>query len=271
MNWPNFRSLARFLSAFPIRPNSKEKLTALLRRLHEDDNLFDSESLSMLEGVLRISDLRARDVMIPKSEITAVYADDDFEKIVGTVAKAGHSRYPVLDSDDRVRGILLAKDLLRHISEGRPFNLRDLLRPASFEPDSKPLDVLLREFRARRNHMVIVADEYGIVAGLVTIEDVLERIVGEIGDEHDRPSDDGIVELENGNARVRATTPLAEFNQHFGAKISDDKYGTVGGFLLARSGGVPKRGAQLDAYGFSFRVLDADSRRVLAVEVVRKK
>jgi magnesium and cobalt transporter len=256
-------SLLERLGAFLMRePEDREQLIALLHSSYER-NLLDADALAMIEGVLQVSDMQVRDIMIPRAQMDVIDINDPPEAFLPKVIETAHSRFPVVDGDkDKVIGILLAKDLL-HYYAGEEFNVREMLRPAVFIPESKRLNVLLKEFRAARNHIAIVVDEYGGVAGLVTIEDVLEQIVGDIEDEYDfDETEDNIVSQPDGRFRVKATTEIADFNEAFHAAFSDEDFDTVGGLVMSRFGRVPKRGEQIEIDGFVFRVLRADSRRV---------
>ncbi len=250
-------------------PEDREQLIGLLHSAYEH-NLLDSDALSMIEGVLQVSEMQVRDVMIPRSQMDVIDIAQTPEQFIPFVIETAHSRFPVVDdSKDNVIGILLAKDLLRFYA-GEEFNVRDMLRPAVFVPESKRLNVLLREFRNNRNHIAIVVDEYGGVAGLVTIEDVLEQIVGEIEDEYDFDEDEDNILLDRtGRWRVKATTAIGDLNAALGTQFSDDDYDTVGGLVMAHFGHVPKRGEQATFGGLHFLVLRADSRRLLALLVER--
>jgi magnesium and cobalt transporter len=243
-------------------PEDREQLLQLLRKAH-DRNLMDADALSIIEGALAVSEMQVRDIMVPRAQMDVVSIHDPLEKIVDFALDTAHSRFPAIgESKDDVIGILLAKDLLRPFA-GREFDLRDSLRPAVFIPESKRLNVLLREFRASRNHMAIVVDEYGGVAGLVTIEDVLEQIVGDIEDEYDFDETVGNIVLDNaGRYRVKATTEIADFNAAFDTHFSDEEFDTVGGLVIKQLGRLPKRNETIVIDGLRFQVLRADSRRV---------
>ena len=256
-------TLLERLSTLLVRePEDREQLLLLLRGAFER-NLIDGDALSIIEGALAVSDIQVRDVMVPRAQMDAVSLQDPIETITEFVVEATHSRYPVTgENRDDVVGILLAKDLLRHFA-GKEFDLRDSLRPAVFIPESKRLNVLLREFRASRNHMAIVVDEYGGVAGLITIEDVLEQIVGDIEDEYDfDEAADNIVLDNTGRYRVKATTEIGDFNTAFGTDFSDEEYDTVGGLVIQQLGRLPKRNEVVQFEGLRIQVLRADSRRV---------
>jgi magnesium and cobalt transporter len=265
-------TLLERLSAFIMRePEDREQLIELLHSSHER-NLLDADALSMIEGVLQVSELHARDIMVPRSQMDVIDINESPDRFVPFVIQTAHSRFPVTSGNkDDIIGVLLAKDLLRYYAGEEEFNVRDMLRPVVFIPESKPLNVLLKEFRKNRNHIAIVVDEYGGVAGLVTIEDVLEQIVGDIEDEYDFDEvEDNIIQDKSGLYRVKAMTEIEDFNDKFGTDFSDDEFDTVGGLVLKRFGRVPKRGEQVNMEGFMFTVLRADSRRVHLLEVTPK-
>jgi magnesium and cobalt transporter len=256
-------SLLERIGAILMRePEDRNQLLELLQSSYER-NLMDADALAMIEGVLQVSELHARDIMVPRSQMDVVDIHDSPEKFLPQVIESGHSRFPVIgESRDDVVGILLAKDLLRYFA-GQEYNVREMLRPAVFIPESKRLNVLLKDFRRNRNHMAIVVDEYGGVAGLVTIEDVLEQIVGDIEDEYDFDETEANILLDrNGLYRVKAQTSIEDFNGTFGTAFSDEEYDTIGGLLLSRFGRLPKRGEEIVLDRLRFRVLRADSRRL---------
>ncbi|MBU1691383.1 MAG: CBS domain-containing protein [Gammaproteobacteria bacterium] len=248
-------------------PEDREQLVALLHSAFER-NLLDADALAMIEGVLQVSEMQVRDVMIPRAQMDVVDIADSPEKFIPYVIETAHSRFPVIDKDkDDVIGILLAKDLLRYYA-GQEFNVRDMLRPAVYIPESKRLNVLLKEFRSNRNHIAIVVDEYGGVAGMVTIEDVLEQIVGEIEDEYDYDEqEDNIIRVPDGRFRVKAQAEIADFNEVMGTEFSDEDYDTVGGLVVSKFGHMPKRGEHVAIDGLKFSVLRADSRRLYTLLV----
>jgi magnesium and cobalt transporter len=265
-------SLLERISAFIMRePEDREQLIELLHSAHER-NLLDADALAMIEGVLQVSELQARDIMVPRSQMDVIDVGESPDKFIPFVIQTAHSRFPVTGGNkDDILGILLAKDLLRYYAGEEEFDVRDMLRPAVFIPESKPLNVLLKEFRKNRNHIAIVVDEYGGVAGLVTIEDVLEQIVGEIEDEYDfDEAEDNIVQDKTGQYRVKAVTEIDDFNEKFGTDFSDDEFDTIGGLVLKRFGRVPKRGEQVTMEGYTFKVVRADSRRLHLLEVAPK-
>jgi magnesium and cobalt transporter len=264
-------SLLERLSTLLMRePEDREQLVNLLHSAYERD-LLDAEALSMIEGVLQVSELQVRDIMVPRAQMDVIDVNQTPDKFIPEVIATAHSRFPVIGKDrDDVIGILLAKDLLRYYAGEEEFNVRDMLRPAVFVPESKRLNVLLREFRANRNHMAIVVDEYGGVAGMVTIEDVLEQIVGDIEDEYDfGDSEDNIVRESGGGYRVKAQTEIADLNRALGTAFSDEDFDTVGGLVIERFGRLPKRGESIAIEGWRFHVLRADSRRLHVLQVQR--
>lgn len=272
MDEPHKPTLLERLSAFLLRePEDREQLLTLLRSAH-DHNLLDADGLAMIEGVLQVAEMQARDIMVPRAQMDVIDVNEPPDRFIPLVIETAHSRFPVIgDGKDDVIGILLAKDLLRYYAGEEEFDVRDMLRPAVFIPESKPLNVLLKEFRKNRNHIAIVVDEYGGVAGLITIEDVLEQIVGDIEDEYDFDEAEGnIIPEKRGIYRVKALTEIDAFNEAFGTSFSDEEFDTVGGLVLKRFGRVPKRGEQLTVDQLSFRVLRADSRRIYLLQVTKK-
>jgi len=254
----------RLTQAFAHEPKNRKELLEVLREAHQN-KLLDSEALAIVEGAIQVADLQVRDIMVPRSQMMSIKANQTPKEFLPSIIEAAHSRYPVVgESLDDVVGILLAKDLLPLILSGEQpnFNIKDLLRPATFVPESKRLNVLLREFRANHNHMAVVIDEYGGVAGLVTIEDVLEQIVGDIEDEHDVEEDSYVKPLPSGDFLVKALTPIDSFNESFDTTFSDDEFDTVGGLVMSAFGHLPKRNEVTEIGEFRFRVLNADSRRI---------
>lgn len=263
-NW--FKRLSNLL----LEPKDQEQLIELLRSASER-HILDSEALSIVEGALSVSQMQARDIMIPRSQVVMVSRDAPAEETLRLVTETAHSRFPVIDDDrDDVIGILLAKDLLSAVvNAGKfEFDLRELLRPAVFIPESKRLNVLLREFRARRNHMAIVVDEYGGVAGIVTIENVLEQIVGEIEDEHDIDDDAPILQRDENTYTIKALTTVEDFNEFFEADWSDEDFDTIGGYVVNQFGHLPERGEQVTIGRYEFTVLRADNRRLHLLRMV---
>ena len=254
----------RISQALLAEPKDREQLLGLLRDAQRRA-LFDADALAMIEGVLQVSEMQARDIMIPRSQMEVLNRDSSLEQMLPAIVDTGHSRFPVIgESRDEVLGILLAKDLLRYFVAGNEeaFNIREVLRPVVFIPESKRLNVLLKEFRANRNHIAIVVDEYGGVAGMVTIEDVLEQIVGEIEDEHDLDEDYYIRKHSATHFTVKALTPIEDFNEYFEAGFSDEEFDTIGGLLVHEFGHLPRRGETVTIDRFLFKVLRADNRRV---------
>ena len=235
-----------------------------------DRGLIDADVLAMLEGVLQVSEIQVRDVMVPRSQMVVIQRDEPPERILPVVIESGHSRFPVVGEDrDEVAGILLAKDLLRYFAQGEAgqFDIRECLRPAVFIPESKRLNVLLKEFRVSHNHMAIVVDEYGGVSGLLTIEDVLEQIVGDIGDEYDVDEGEGIRKEGERVFTVPALTRIDEFNRTFGTRFSDEEYDTIGGLVLHELGRMPRRGEAIEIGGLELKVQRADRRRIEVLRV----
>ena len=268
------RWLKRLAQGFVVEPQNRKELLTILREAAER-GLVEPDALGMLEGVLEVGDLQVRDIMIPRAQMVFVRRDDPFEKILPVVVESGHSRFPVMDEDrDDIVGILLAKDLLRlYAAEQRErFDIRESMRPVVFVPESKRLNVLLKEFRRNRNHMALVVDEYGGVSGLVTIEDVIEQIVGDIDDEYDVEDDHNIRKEAERQFTVRGVTRIEEFNEYFGAHLSEEEgFDTVAGLLMKEFGRLPRRGDAAVIDGFEFRVTRADRRRIDALRVVPPK
>ncbi|NCF23538.1 MAG: CBS domain-containing protein [Gammaproteobacteria bacterium] len=265
--------IARLKRAIKGEPWSREEIQDIIQQPETD---IDAEEKSMLAGVLEVSETQVRDVMIPRSQMVVIDIEDDIDEMIRVIVDSGHSRFPVMGEDrDEVLGVLLAKDLLRYFGResGREVPIRKLLRPAAVIPESKRLNALLNEFRASHNHMAIVVDEYGGVSGLLTIEDVLEEIVGEIDDEHD-PEEAAFIRPEGDrNGRpcfaVRALTRIEDFNDFFECELSDEEYDTVGGLVMHELGRLPRRGESIDFGGFEFAVTKADKRRIGALRVQR--
>jgi hemolysin (HlyC) family protein len=254
-------------------PQDRADLVSILRAAGERA-VIDDDALTMLEGVLEVADLQVRDIMVPRGQMISVRRDDPPARILPTVVESGHSRFPVMDDDrDDIIGILLAKDLLRMYATGSKdrFDIREYMRPAVFVPESKRLNVLLKEFRRNRNHMAIVVDEYGGVAGLVTIEDVIEQIVGEIDDEFDVEDDLNIRREAERQFAVRGVTRIEEFNEYFSARLPEEDFDTVAGLLMKQLGRLPRRGETVTLEGFEFRVTRADRRRIDSLRVTSPK
>jgi len=266
-HWPHWLN---WLTHVLLRePHDREALIEVLRDA-EQRSLLDPQALSMLEGVLRVSEMCVREIMVPRSEMIVIEHDATPEALVNWVIEAGHSRFPVLGKDSNtIIGILLAKDVLRYAHVLMPHEKpwTTLLRPVAFVPESKRLDMLLQEFRRNRNHMAIVVDEYGVITGLITIEDVLEEIVGEIDDEHDTPEAPHIRPHMDGGYLVDAVTPLETFNDFFNSEFENTDIATIGGVVLQAFSHVPKRGELIEINGFVFRIANADHRRIRVIEV----
>lgn len=250
-------------------PQDQEDLMDILREA-KDNHLIDSDAFAMIEGVMEVSEMRVRDIMIPRVQMVVVPHDAELKSILPLVLEHGHSRFPVIEDDrSKVVGVLLAKDLLSHILSDLSIRIEEIMRPVSVVPESKRLNILLKEFRTNRNHMAIVVDEYGAAAGLVTIEDVLEQIVGEIEDEHDLEGDeeDYIFRRSDAEYTVKALTPIEDFDEYFSTDFATDEYDTVGGFIVTRLGHLPKKGEKVVEDRFRFEVLKADSRRIHLLKV----
>ena len=262
--------LGRLLDQLAGEPQDREELLEEMRDA-ERRGLLDPDSLQMLEGVISVAELKVRDIMVPRSQMTVLHRSDAVDNILPVVLESGHSRFPVIGEDrDAIVGILLAKDLLRISTDAvrGEFDIREVLRPAVFVPESKRLNVLLKEFRKNRHHMAIVVDEYGGIAGLVTIEDVIEQIVGDIADEYDIEDDQPIRREGECQYAVHALARIEDFNDYFGTAFSDDEFDTIGGFVAHAFGRVPRRGDSVAIEGFEFKVLRADRRRIELLRVV---
>ena len=249
---------------FKYTPSTKEALIEILRNA-ENKSLLDADALLMIEGALHVSETHVRDIMVPRVQMIIIDHKAKPEDILSSVVESGHSRFPVIgDTNDEIVGVLLAKDLLNYYADPKKvFDIKDMMRSTVFIPESKRVNVLLREFRMSRNHMAIVVDEYNGIAGLVTIEDVIEEIIGEIEDEHDHGDNEVNINIHDNNRyTVKALTPINEFNQFFDTKIQDDEYETVGGFVINAFGYLPKRGETTNFDKFAIKVLRADKRRV---------
>ncbi|HEX3398435.1 MAG TPA: transporter associated domain-containing protein [Steroidobacteraceae bacterium] len=257
------RWLKRITQSMSGEPRDLAELVENLREA-SDRGLFDGDALVMLEGVLAVADMQVRDIMVPRSQMVFVERDESPEKLVELVVESGHSRFPVIGEDrDQILGILLAKDLLRlQAAADEDFEIREYMRPVIFVPESKRLNVLLKDFRRSHNHIAMVVDEYGGVCGLVTIEDVIEQIVGEIDDEHDVEDDQTIRKERPREFTVRALTPIANFNEFFSTTFSDEEYDTIGGLLMQEFGRLPRRGETIRIGDLEFRILRADRRRI---------
>ena len=263
--------LEKLSQAFAVDPETKEDILEILRAAQRRD-IIDEDALSLIEGAMQVTDMQVREIMVPRAQMVIVNISEPPADFLAKIFESAHSRFPVIDDDpDDVIGILLAKDLLGLMLHGNlnKDKILDILRPATFVPESKRLNHLLKEFRSTRNHMAIVVDEYGGVAGLVTIEDVLEQIVGEIEDEHDI-DDEGLIKPRGAEEyAVKALTPIEEFNEFFQSDMDDTEFDTIGGLVLKRFGRLPKRGEAVDFGGFRFKVLNADNRQVRLLQVTR--
>lgn len=267
-NW-----LERLSHALLREPQDREQLIRLLRDA-EQRNILDPEALTMIEGVLQISEMQVRDIMIPRSKMVVVPVDAPFEQCLPTVLESAHSRFPVTgENTDEIIGILLAKDLLKFNFQSQPFhfNIREILRDPTFVPEGKHLNTLLQEFRLNHNHMAIVVDEYGGVSGLVTIEDVLEQIVGDIEDEYDIDEETFIKQTSDTQYIVKALTPIEEINKYFDSHLDDSEFDTIGGLVMHNFGRLPKRSEITTIDGFRFKVLHADNRRIRLLRMTSRK
>lgn len=254
------------------KPTDKTELLSVIQQA-EKQNILTTESLTMIEGALQVADMHVRDVMVPRAQMVVLALDDPPDKLIQTIVASGHSRFPVVgESRDDVQGIFLAKDLLDYYARNdqTEFNMRDGMRPAIFIPESKRLNTLLKEFRTSRNHIAIVVDEYSGVAGLVTIEDVIEQIVGDIDDEHDIEEQDYIRQRKDGSYIVRALIPIEEFNEYFQSSFRDDEFDTMGGLLMQAFGHLPKKGEQITLDNFHIEVLRASGRRIHLFKVMQE-
>lgn len=261
--------LEKLISGFSSEPKSRAEIIEIVKEAAANQ-ILDDEAVGIIEGAIEVQDRQVRDVMIPRSQMVVIKATDTPQEFLPMVIESAHSRFPVIgESADDVKGILLAKDLLPLILSGTDgFSLDQILRPASIIPESKRLNVLLREFRENRYHMALVIDEYGSIAGLVTIEDVLEKIVGDIEDETDEEDDEGFIrKVSDTEFVIKALLPIEEFNQEFDADFNDDEFDTIGGILIKAFGHLPQRNEHTEVNGFSFRVLYADSRQIHLVRL----
>ena len=268
---PSRSFLQRIFDIFHSEPQDRQQLVEVLR-VAKDDKLIKTDSLAMMEGVLQVAEMQVRDIMIPRSQMNVIHEDASLQEILPIVSETRHSRYPVVgENRDDIEGIMLAKELLSYAvdEEGREkFDIKDVLRPAYIIPESKRLDILLTEFRSKRNHMAIVVDEYGCVSGLVTIEDVLEQIVGDIEDEFDIDEEESNIKLHsNGEYIIKAQTDIEDFNERLGSDFPDQEFDTIGGLLVNKFGHMPERDETIKMGDFKFTVLNADQRRVHLLRV----
>ena len=257
--------LIKKIRKFLLNPGDKGQLADILKSAF-DKNILDADSLMMLEGVLNVSEMQVRDIMIPRSQMDVIDIQKPSGKFIPFVIETAHSRFPVIeDSINNVIGILLAKDLLK-CNTDKEFEIRDMLRPPNFVPESKRLNVLLKDFRTNRNHIAIVVDEYGGVSGMVTIEDVLEQIVGDIEDEYDYDeTEDNIIESQERKFRVKASTDITDFNVFFSTQYSDQEFTTIGGLVIHKFGYLPEKDEKISFDGFDVTILRADSRKVYTI------
>ena len=269
-NEPHRRGVREWLAdLFSDEPEDLPELMETLREAASRD-MFDDEALNIIFGALHVGDMHARDIMIPRSSLVVVQEDQEPKELLPLIIESKHSRFPVVGDDmEDVKGILHAKDLLPLVldQDHAKFSMKDCIRPATVIPESKRLNVLLQEFRATRNHMALVVDEYGQVSGAVTIEDVLEQIVGDIEDEHDVHDDSGVKQMEPNSFHVKANLPIEDFNEHFDTQFSDEEFDTIGGIVLHSFGHLPERGEVVDIEKLHFEVLNADSRRLRLLRV----
>jgi len=261
--------LEKLTDLFSDDPQSRQDIKMIVREAAER-SIVDSDTLNILEGALQVSEMQVRDIMVPRSQMVSIKIDESLQDLLPRVIESAHSRFPVLDEDEsEVMGVMLAKDLLPLLLEqGVQFNLRDLLRPTTFVPESKRLNVLLREFRATRNHLAVVVDEFGGIAGLVTIEDVLEQIVGDIEDEHDFDEEESLIkEVEEKLYMVKALTPLEDFNEFFQAELNSGDFDTIGGVVVHHFGRVPECNESISIENWRFKVVNGTSRQINLLEV----
>lgn len=265
----NFSGIVNKITNIFNKQNSKDDLREYLQDAR-DNQVIDTEEAAMIAGVLAFSEQRVRDVMLPKSKMVTVSDEMSFEEIIKLVIKTGHSRFPVENDEDDIIGVLLAKDLLTFVQEPvENFKITDLMRPVHHIPESKPLDVMLREFRRKRLHLAIVTNEYGEIAGLVTLEDAIEEIVGEIDDEFDHEEGDNIKKIDNNKYVVNALTEVEDFNSHFNTQLDANAHDTIGGFVLSQFGYIPHIGETTQFSELTFSIKNADDRRILTLIVSR--
>ncbi len=271
---PKSRSwLERLTASLGREPQNRDQLMELLRDA-EDRDVLSAEMLGMIERILQVSEMQVREVMVPNAKMAVIEKDVSLQELLPLVIASGHSRFPVVDpADGNIVGMLLAKDILKYFFDADKFNLADILRPAFLTSQSKRLEILLREFRVNRKHIAMVLDEYGHVAGLVTIEDVLEQIVGDIEDEYDIDEEDVYIKKHEDTYIVKAQTPIEEFNEYFQTNFSDEEFDTIGGIVLQHFGHLPKRGEKIKFSNLRFKVLHSDNRRIylLEIKIAKKK
>ena len=264
-----FDRLKQFLQ---VEPQNQEELVSLLRDA-QIRSLISSETLAMIEGAILFSKMRVRDIMLPKNQMVCINHEDEYHDIIKIVSRTGHSRFPVTgENPDEIIGVLHAKDLLRYQGENlEAFDLLDICRQATFVPESRPLDSLLSEFRSNKNHMAIVVDEYGEISGFVTIEDIIEQIIGDIEDEFDIDEEAYIKTHDDHCYIIKAHTPIEEFNEQLHAEFSDETYDTVGGIVMNKFGYLPKRGESITIDNFEFKIINADARRIKLLECIDRR
>lgn len=264
----------RIINAFTDEPKSRQQIKEIVREAEQGQTL-DPEALSIIEGALQVSEMQVRDIMVPKSQIVMVQAEQQPDEFLPLIIDSAHSRFPVIsENEEEVQGVLLAKDLLPLLHKGNleKFQMKEVLRPATFVPESKRLNILLKEFRATRNHMAVVVDEYGSIAGIVTIEDVLEQIVGEIEDEHDVDEEESFIKALPDNVHmVKALTPIEDFNSHFQTRFQDDEFDTIGGIVAHNFGRLPERDENIIIGQLNFKIVNANNRRISLLEVTPAK
>ncbi|VAW43698.1 Magnesium and cobalt efflux protein CorC [hydrothermal vent metagenome] len=260
--------LSKLANIFTDEPQNREDLIQILQAAYHND-LVDSDALNMMKGALKVSELQVRQVMVPRAQMVVIPQTSSIEDILPIIVESGHSRFPVVGEDkDELEGILLAKDVLKSfVKEEDEFNLKDIIRPAVVIPESKQVNILLNEFRTKRNHMAIIIDEYGGVAGLVTIEDILEEIVGEIDDEFDDHEDPYVMKVADQVYRINALTTITEFNEQFNYGFDDAEFDTIGGLVASEAGRLPETGELIEVAGLCFKIIKADKRRIEFVEV----
>ena len=269
-NTPSLSLFEKLSRIFLDLPQDRQELVEILQA-SESRDLLDRDALSMIEGVLQVSEIQVRDIMIPRSHMIVLEEDTPYEEMLPVISDSGHSRFPVIgENRDEIVGVLLAKDLLRYVDEEKrkEFDIKDVLRKTIFVPESKRLNILLKEFRASRNHMAVVVDEYSGVAGLVTIEDVLEQIVGDIDDEHDVEDVGNIRRMGVNRYSIKALTPIEEFNEFFESGFNEEESDTLAGMLMRHLGHMPKRGEAITINNYLFKVMSADSRRIKHVQLI---
>jgi magnesium and cobalt transporter len=270
MKFKKVKLLSRLLGLLGRHQDERALLLDILRE-NQSRGVIELDSLVMIEGVFQIAEMRVRDIMVPRSHVVVIQENQSIEQMLSVIASSGHSRFPVVDESlDEILGILLAKDLANYydMSNRRNFELKDILRPAVFVPESKRLNVLLKDFRASRNHMAIVVDEYSGVAGLITIEDVLEQIVGEIDDEHDAADTENIQRHGYKRFTLRGQTQIREFNEFFGAGFSNEQFDTIAGLILSELGHMPERGEEVTIGRYQFKIISSSSRRINNLQVI---